>query len=176
MQNSVGPFHVLNLLTTCVISLTCVKGSFVVEVGWLILWEKRRVYFIWIHALHFIYCSGDISIYQLLEKDQETCVITRIHIWGWKTANFVKLSSFSFTRRAQCHGHSRIEVCGIWFVHIFFIDGQGLLLSIHLSACILEANERWHNIHDNLIDYYAFHQVSLAYEVDKLFSVLYEST
>ena len=36
-----------------------------------------------------------------------------------------------------------------WFVHIFLIgnkatDGQDLF-SLHLSACILEANERGHN-------------------------------
>ena len=78
-------------------------------------------------------------------NDQDTSAI-----WGWETANFVKLFSFSFTRKAQGHGQSRIKVCRIQFVHILLIDNKLLMDKIYfhyiyLSACIVEANERWHN-------------------------------
>ena len=104
--------------------------------------------------------------YQLLEVDQETCGIITIHICGWETANFVKLSSFSFTRRAQGHGHSRIEVCGVRFVHIFFIYNNLLMDRLYSHYINLPAYLKLMNIDitrilnvrdNNLIYYYTFH-------------------
>ena len=87
----------------------------------------------------------------MLKKDQEAGGITRIHVSSWKTANFVELSSLSLARRAQGDGHSRIEVCGIRFVHIFFIDNS-LLMSAYLKIMNVDTTGRM-NVHDNnLID------------------------
>ena len=71
----------------------------------------------------------------------------------WDTANYIKLFSFSFTARAQDHGHLCIEACGIWFVYIFywqqFIDTQGLF-SLYLSVYILDGRQNGH--HNSLFD------------------------
>ena len=66
MQNFDGPFHVRNMLTACIIFfdlwLKLAVDELVFMKTKLILWKKRTVYFICIHVLHFINCSGDILI------------------------------------------------------------------------------------------------------------------
>ena len=124
------------------------------------------VYFICIHVLHFINCSGDVLTYYLLEKDPKRCKITSIHqlFEDGETANFVKLFSFSFARKAQSHSHSRIDVCRIQFVHIFPVDNKPLMDKIYFHYIYLPAYLKLMNVgttgrskvHDNnLIDYYA---------------------